>query len=263
MVMTVSLPAAAQSASTITIDPDCGPETTGQSEEPPYEIAVRGSGFEPGGDVEINFAGGRQDDPQQQDVIADENGSFSTVIRPARRPAGTYEVEALQRNGQEGAVSSRATASFTVPCPAPEPEPTPDPTGEPTARPTPPEPGLPTPPPLPRPRDERDDKKDEERRRFKPSLRFEPPLGTTGSVVELRGRGFPPGRSLLLDWNEGIGSTRVRPDGKGRFTVQMLIFPNDVVGPRRLVVTGPRLPTSSTRFLVVPSTAAPPDLMDR
>lgn len=263
LVWSFALPAAAQSSASITIQPDCGPSSTDQPDEAPYEIAVQGNGFEPNGDVEINFAGERQDDPQQRDVVADENGSFSTVIRPARRPAGTYEVEALQRNGQEGAVTSRSTAPFTVPCPEPQPEPTAEPTGEPTAQPSPTESGL---PPRPRstPRDDKDKKgKKGKRSGFKPSLEFGSAVAPPGSVVELSGRGFPRKKILLLDWNQGIGSMRVQTNGRGRFSVGVLIFPNDVVGPRRLVVTGRRVRTSSTGFLVVPSTAAPPDFVNR
>ncbi|MCA1707873.1 MAG: hypothetical protein LC808_33200, partial [Actinobacteria bacterium] len=99
----MSVPAAAQSSASITIQPDCGPERTDQGDEPSYEIVVDGAGFNAGDDVEVYFATERQDDPNQEDVVADQNGAFETVIHPAPRPAGTYEVEALQRHG-EGSV---------------------------------------------------------------------------------------------------------------------------------------------------------------
>ena len=252
LLCSVALPAAAQSSASIALDPDCGPETTGQSEEPPYEIAVQGSGFQPNDDVEIYFSGERQDNPEAEDVMTDENGAFTVLIRPARRAAGTYEVEALQRNG-DGTVSSRASVSFTVPCAEPEP------TAEPTAEPTPSGPVLPPKPTLPPPPRDREDKKDKRKRtKDRPSLELDMAVGPPGSVVEVRGRNFGPRRELVLDWDRGIGTVRVQTDEKGRFDTDVLILPNDVVGPRRLVVTA-RGARANVRFLVVPSTASPPD----
>ncbi|MEA2461857.1 MAG: hypothetical protein QOH90_2034 [Actinomycetota bacterium] len=263
LVSALTVPAFAQSSSSITIQPDCGPETTGQSDEPHYEITVNGSGFEADKDVEINFAGERQDDPNQQDVVADQSGNFSTTIRPTRRSAGSYDVEALQRHG-EGSVSSRSTTVFTVPCPESTTT-----TTEPSQEPSPPttttQPGQepsPSPSPTKKPGHKKKEKNDQHHR-FKPHLSFGSSVATPGSVVEVTGRGFPKGKKLLLDWNVGAGSLRTKANARGRFKVGMLVFPNDLLGPRRLVVTGRRFEKMRVKFLVVPGTAAPPDFSNR
>ncbi|MEA2498911.1 MAG: hypothetical protein QOH26_1316 [Actinomycetota bacterium] len=253
----IAVPAAAQSSASIAIDPDCGPE--GSADEAPYEIVVQGSGYEAGDDVEIYFAGERQDNPDQEDVVADESGSFGTVIHPARRSAGSYAVEALQRHG-EGSVSSRAIASFVVPCPESTTTTEPSQGSSPTTT-TQIGPG---PSPSPSPTKKPGDKPDKNGpRKFKPHLSFGSAVGTLGSVAEARGRGFPPRTKLVLRWSEGAGSVRVLTDGKGRFEVGALVFPNDVLGPRRLVVEGRRFRPVRIRFLVVPSTASPPDFVNR
>jgi hypothetical protein len=259
-----AVPAAAQSSPSISIDPDCGPETTGGADER-YEITVQGSGFEAGDDVEIYFAGDRQDDPDQEDVVADESGSFGTVIRPLRRPAGTYEVEALQRHG-EGAVSSRAVATFTVPCPEVTTTTQPDgssPTTTTTAG-SEPSPSS-SPSKSPGDKEPGDKKRGDKggRQRFKPRLRFDSKVGPPGSVIQVVGRGFPRRSKLVLDWNVGTGSERVETSKKGRFSADVLIFPNDVLGPRRLVVRGARFKTLRIPFLVVASTSGPPDFTNR
>ncbi|MCA1703434.1 MAG: hypothetical protein LC808_09320, partial [Actinobacteria bacterium] len=201
-------------------------------------------------DVEVYFATERQDDPNQEDVVADQNGAFETVIHPAPRPAGTYEVEALQRDG-DGSVTARATSVFTVPCSEPTPTESP-------SVPTPtnsPEPG-----PSPTRRPPGRDHKGEGPRDRKGHLTLDAKVGPPGFVVAARGRGFPARRTLVLDWSEGAGSIEVKTDRLGRFTAGMLVFPNDMTGPRRLEVKvrGPRFRRVHLRFLVVPPTASPP-----
>ncbi|HWC13865.1 MAG TPA: hypothetical protein VG929_04650 [Actinomycetota bacterium] len=247
LLFSLALPASAQPSPSITIEPDCGPEATDQPDEP-YEIVVEASGFEPGDDVEISFGGERQDDPDQEDVVADENGAFTTTIRSARRAAGTYEVEALQRDG-EGTVSTRATAPFTVPCQEPEP------TAEPTPEEPPPSPEA---TPTKKPQDKKDGRDRKKRPRFRPDLEIESPVAPPGSVMQVSGRKFPPATRLMLRWSEGIGTTEVRTSQEGRFKIGVLIFPNDILGPRQLVARGDRFRPVKVKVLVVPSTAAPP-----
>jgi hypothetical protein len=261
-----AVPAVAQSPASITIDPSCGAETTGESGEAPYDIFVQGNGFEADQDVELYFAGDRQDDPNQQDVVADSSGGFSATIHPSKRAAGSYEIEALQRHGQ-GSVSSRATTSFTVPCP--EATTTTQPGASATTTTTSVDPGpSPSPSPTKKPGGkngpgDKNGGRDKGRRRFEPRLALSSDAGPTGSVVEMRGRGFPPNSNILLEWNKGTGSLRVRSDKKGRFHAGMLVFPNDILGPRALVVRGRHFRPLRSRFLVVPSSAGPPDFTNR
>ncbi|GAA1304715.1 hypothetical protein [Saccharothrix xinjiangensis] len=102
-----------------------------------------------------------------------------------------------------------------------------------------------------------------------PVLAVEPGVGPTGSVPLATGRGFPPGATVRLAWSVGIppvpDEVAVGPDGT--FETQVLVFHNDVVGPRRLAgaaVLGPGFgPVRSDEFLVVPRTLQPPDFASR
>jgi hypothetical protein len=63
-----------------------------------------------------------------------------------------------------------------------------------------------------------------------------PTTGVPGTVVQVAGSGFAPGARLLLRWDHGIGQVTVTVAGDGTFQAALLIFRNDVVGPRRLLV---------------------------
>lgn len=94
-------------------------------------------------------------------------------------------------------------------------------------------------------------------------LRLVPPMGPPGIVTSATGSGFPPGALVTLRWDRGIarllGPVSVAPDGT--FTVQVLVFHNDVVGPRELVLEaapgGPSFPSETAPFLVVPASLQP------
>jgi hypothetical protein len=90
-----------------------------------------------------------------------------------------------------------------------------------------------------------------------------PAVGPPGIVTTATGSGFPPGALVTLAWDRGIAPLRgpviVGPDGT--FTVQILVFHNDVVGPRELVAVaapgGPPFPEARASFLVVQASLQP------
>lgn len=96
-----------------------------------------------------------------------------------------------------------------------------------------------------------------------PQLRLDPPVGPPGIVTRLTGSGFPPGGLVSVKWDLGItqalSPTVVGPDGS--FGIEILVFHNDTIGPRNLLVTpasgGPTFTPASVPFLVVPATLNP------
>jgi hypothetical protein len=94
-------------------------------------------------------------------------------------------------------------------------------------------------------------------------LRIEPELGPPGPVVTATGSGFPARTQIQLSWSAGITPTMptVTTDARGRFSVQVLVFHNDLVGRRDLVVeTVGRTDVSSVsvRMLVTRASVGPP-----
>ena len=70
-------------------------------------------------------------------------------------------------------------------------------------------------------------------------VKIEPPVGRPGIVVIVTGTGFRPNAQLALTWSRGLTpkTPTVIVDGTGSFRAQMLVFHNDFIGPRDLVVT--------------------------
>ena len=246
--------AGAQSSASLALDPNCGSETTNQENEPPYDIYVEGSEFASETEVEIYFDQSRQDRPDEPDVVADGDGSFSFTIHPARRTAGIYRIEAVQRDS-EGQVQAQASADFAVPCPEPSPSPTATPSPSPTA--TPSRTPRPRPRPSPRPSPGSDGK------RATPEVFLSPAVGRAGSVTIVSGNGFPPGARVVFTWRPGLGRVRSTADAAGEFSVQMVVFPNDVVGSRLVVAEGKGFRDAAAAFLVVPGTLQPPGFVVR
>ena len=94
-------------------------------------------------------------------------------------------------------------------------------------------------------------------------LVLDPPVGQPGIVVVAKGTGFPPGAQVRLSWSLGITPLLpvVTTDAKGAFTVQVLVFHNDVLGTRDLTAdpAGATLfPAVSAPMLVTPASAMPP-----
>ena len=94
-------------------------------------------------------------------------------------------------------------------------------------------------------------------------VRLEPQVGPPGIVAVAIGEHFPPGSLVTLRWNRGISQPLapivVGPDGT--FTVGVLVFHNDRLGPRQLAVTaapgGPIFSDRTADFLVVASPLQP------
>ena len=96
-----------------------------------------------------------------------------------------------------------------------------------------------------------------------PRLTLRPPSGPPGTVVIARGTGFPRNYPVTFAWTKGITPvplTMAQTDAEGAFIAQVLVLPNDVVGPRDLRATvdlsGFESPTA--RFLVTRPTGTPP-----
>ncbi|MBB5959286.1 WD40 repeat protein [Saccharothrix tamanrassetensis] len=102
-----------------------------------------------------------------------------------------------------------------------------------------------------------------------PRITVEPLVGPTGFVPRVTGSGFPPGGTVKLTWTLGIsaepGTAPVRADGT--IDAQVLVFENDLIGPRELAATAVAGPgfgaVRSNPFLVVPRTLQPPDFAAR
>jgi hypothetical protein len=96
-----------------------------------------------------------------------------------------------------------------------------------------------------------------------PQLRFDPAVGPPGFVTTVTGTDFPPGALVTLRWDRGITQTRspVVVGADGTFLAGVLVFHNDIVGPRQLIVTaapgGPPFPDQMAPFLVVTATLQP------
>jgi hypothetical protein len=96
-----------------------------------------------------------------------------------------------------------------------------------------------------------------------PRVRFDPAVGPPGIVTIVTGSGFPPGALVTLRWDPGITQTRspavVAPNGT--FVVGVLVFHNDAVGSRQLIVTpapgGASFADQTAPFLVVTATLQP------
>ncbi|GAA0261875.1 VWA domain-containing protein [Saccharothrix mutabilis subsp. mutabilis] len=102
-----------------------------------------------------------------------------------------------------------------------------------------------------------------------PKVTVDPLVGPGGFVPRAVGSGFPPGGTVRLAWTVGISATPgtvvVRDDGT--FEAQVLVFDNDLVGPRELAATAEAGPgfalVRSNPFLVVPKSLQPPDFVGR
>lgn len=99
-----------------------------------------------------------------------------------------------------------------------------------------------------------------------PALQLTPAVGPRGTVITAAGTGFPAGVAMDLAWDQGQLSPGVSPvqaDWLGSFTVTLLIFPNDPLGPRALGVTvsdgGQVYLLASAPFTVLPGSAEPGD----
>ena len=94
-------------------------------------------------------------------------------------------------------------------------------------------------------------------------LVLDPPIGPPGIVTIATGAGFPPNTEVRLAWSPGITPTLqpIITDANGDFRVQVLVFHNDQVGPRSLVVTaanGTAFPSVAAQMFVTQPSSVPP-----
>jgi hypothetical protein len=68
-----------------------------------------------------------------------------------------------------------------------------------------------------------------------PRLSVSPDVATYGEAVQVTGTGFPPGWSMTLTWTIGLGSATTRVSRLGTVRATMVVFPDDILGPRTLV----------------------------
>ncbi len=100
-------------------------------------------------------------------------------------------------------------------------------------------------------------------------LQLDQEAGPPGTVVVATGSGFPANTQLRLSWSLGITPKIpvIRTDEHGRFRMQVLVFHNDLVGPRDLratpVAASAFPPVSATMLVTRPSVAPPGFLMIR
>lgn len=100
-----------------------------------------------------------------------------------------------------------------------------------------------------------------------PQITLTPAVGPPGTVVTAVGTQYPRSYPVDIAWDHGTMAPSISPlttDAQGGFTVRLLIFPNDPLGPRSLQTTA--TPSSretiflnSATFLVIPGSAQPSD----
>ncbi|MEE1927555.1 hypothetical protein V1J52_05020 [Streptomyces sp. TRM 70351] len=101
---------------------------------------------------------------------------------------------------------------------------------------------------------------------LQPRIVAVPPIGAPGFVTIVRGEDFPPGVPVRLSWDPGITAAArpVVPAADGTFAGQLLILPNDALGPREITAADARSAGAvrfspvTTPFLVVDRTPDPP-----
>ena len=95
---------------------------------------------------------------------------------------------------------------------------------------------------------------------LQPSITVQPPVGSPGTVVLVRGTDFPPGEPIRLAWNPGITATATAPTSgaDGSFVAQLLIMGGDQTGERVVQAAGTGFSQVSTPFLVTRPQLLPP-----
>ncbi len=91
-----------------------------------------------------------------------------------------------------------------------------------------------------------------------PLLTVSPTVADSGQVVRATGAAFPAG-VVTLRWSAGLGTTTAVVGADGRFAVDLVIFPDDLLGQRTLLAAGPSgTVLASAAFLAVPDPEQPP-----
>jgi hypothetical protein len=91
-----------------------------------------------------------------------------------------------------------------------------------------------------------------------PRLATSPAVASSGDSTQVSATGFPPGQKVTLSWSLGLGSVVATVSGAGTFGAYLVIFPDDVTGPRTLIATGRHGVLASAPFLVQQAPVEPP-----
>lgn len=240
----------------IALEPPCSAPGTSQS------LVVRGAAWNPQFQVTVTY-----DHPSAnaQTFVPSANGDFARtfVVTPPDRDVVVFaEQPRLQQSARlvwspcpPGPTTTSTSTTTASPTPVvvdtttttrPGDDPVPDDETTITTAPAPDTPGTPVtipptvdlPPPTPG-----------------ATLTVAPELGPAGFVTGATGSGFPPG-PVTVTWQPGIGATTSIAGPDGTFTVRMLVFPNDRLGPRAIIATAGAT-TAYDAFLVVQSSVQP------
>jgi hypothetical protein len=111
---------------------------------------------------------------------------------------------------------------------------------------------------------------------YQPSVALEPAIGPPGFVPSAVGTGFPANQALQLNWSSPAITGLLAPpgvtvhtDGNGAFSVPMLVFYHDILGPRYLAARvhndkgGVDRIFMTAPFLVTPGRSQPSDFVER
>jgi Tol biopolymer transport system component len=97
---------------------------------------------------------------------------------------------------------------------------------------------------------------------FQPLVAISPNIGPPGFVASVEGILFPPQKTIVLKWKPGLGRVELRSDSGGDIAGQILIFHNDITGPRLLRAKGPGV-RADAEFMVTVATGQPPKFVNR
>lgn len=92
-----------------------------------------------------------------------------------------------------------------------------------------------------------------------PLLTVSPTVAYGGEVVRATGVAFPANTTITLTWSQGLGTAMARTNASGQFSVAVVLFPDDVLGQRQLLATGPTgSQLAATKFLAAAAPEEPP-----
>ncbi|HEX3648713.1 MAG TPA: hypothetical protein VHV49_09795 [Pseudonocardiaceae bacterium] len=92
-----------------------------------------------------------------------------------------------------------------------------------------------------------------------PLLTVSPTVAYGGEVVRATGVAFPPNATITLTWSKGLGATKATTNASGQFSVDVVLFPDDMLGRRNLLAAGPTgTQLASAPFLASAAPEEPP-----
>lgn len=91
-----------------------------------------------------------------------------------------------------------------------------------------------------------------------PEVTASPAVASAGEAVLVTGTGFPPGQAITLSWQPGLGSATAAASGSGTLGAYLVIFPDDLTGPRTLTAAGTAGVLAKAPFLVQQGAVEPP-----